>query len=119
MRISSTVFDYWRDSLLQFLTWFEDLRNATRNFYLKAFAVFVLLNLACYWWALLTAYPGHVFGAKGEEYILMGFPVALFGAVFDSLSLFVTLFIIKQALSSRSNSRGPRGLKAGHRILFF
>ena len=101
---SQTVFLHWRNSLLHTLTWFENLRTSTRNLYLKAFAVFVVLNLSCYWWALLTTYPDRVFGAKAEEYILMGFPVALFGAVFDVLSLFVTLFIIKQALSSRSNS---------------
>lgn len=103
MGSSQTVFFHWRISLLQILTWFENFRNSTRNPYLKAFAVFVVLNLSCYWWALLTTYPERAFGDKAEEYILMGFPVALFGGVFDSLSLFVTLFIIKQALSSKTN----------------
>lgn len=100
MGTSSTVFGYWRNSLLHVLTWFEDFRNSTRNFYPKAFAVFVLLNLSCYWWALLTAYPRHAFGIKALEYVLMGFPVALLGAAFDCLSLLVTIFIIKRALLS-------------------
>ena len=97
------LFGYWRNSLLHILTWFENLRNSTRNFYLKLFATFVVLNLLCYWWALLTAYPQHVFGVKAEEYVLMGFPVALFGAVFDCLSLLVTIFVIKRALLSENN----------------
>ena len=104
METLSAVFSYWRNSLLHILTWFEDLRNSTRNFYLKAFAAFVLLNLSCYWWALLTAYPRHVFGVKALEYILMGFPVALLGAVFDCLSLLVTIYIIKRALLSKKNT---------------
>jgi hypothetical protein len=62
------------------------------------------LNLSCYWWALLTAYPRHVFGIKAPEYILMGFPVALLGAVFDCLSILVTIYIIKRALLSKRNS---------------
>ena len=82
MEISSTVFEYWRNSLQHILRLFEDLRDRNRNFYWKIFAVFVVLNLGCYWWALLTAYPGNVFGRKAHEYVLMGFPVALLGAVF-------------------------------------
>ena len=104
MGTSLTVFEYWRISLFNILTWFEGLRNSTRNFYLKTFAVFVVMNLACYWWALLTAYPKHVFGVKADEYFLMGFPVALFGAAFDCISLLVTIFIIKRALLSEYNS---------------
>lgn len=104
MDTSSTVFGYWRTSLLQILTWFEDLRKNTRSFYLKTFVVFTIINLGCYWWALLTAYPQNVFGYKSEEYVLMGFPVALLGAVFDCLSLLVTVLIIKRALHSKDNS---------------
>lgn len=103
MTIRSTVFSCWRNSLLHLYTWFEALRGRTRHFYVKAFAVFAVLNLACFWWALLTAYPDLVFGYKSEEYILTGFPVAVFGAVFDSLSLLVTLYIIRRALASTSN----------------
>ena len=92
------------DRALERVTWFEDLRSKTRYFYLKPYAVFVLLNLSCYWWALLTAYPKHVFGSKSEEYILMGFPVAVLGALFDCFSLLITIYIIKKAINSKSNS---------------
>jgi len=104
MKFQPTAFHQWRTSLLHFLSWFENLRKTTRLFYVKTFAVFVLLNLSCYWLALLTAYPGHVFGAKALEYVLMGFPVGVLGAVFDCASLLVTLWIVRRALNSQNNS---------------
>jgi hypothetical protein len=63
---------------------------STRYFLPKTFLFFVALNLACFWWALLTAYPNLMSGPGADEYILMGFPVAVLGALFDSLSLLVT-----------------------------
>ena len=99
----SVVFIHWRRSLAQFHDWFEGRRTSTRNFRLKTFLFFVVLNLGCYWWALLTTYPQFLVGPKAGEYFLMGFPVAVLGALFDSLSLLVTLYIVKRALSSTSN----------------
>lgn len=101
----SSTFIYWRQSLKHFLDLFDGLKRTTRHFYLKTFAVFALLNLACYWWALLTAYAELLLSEKALEYVLTGFPVALFGAVFDCLSLLVTLFIIRRALATESNVR--------------
>jgi hypothetical protein len=99
----STIFSYWRESLLHLYTWFESLRSRTEYFYLKTFLVFIALNLACFWWAFLTAYPDLLLTPKAKEYVLIGFPVAIFGAVFDSLSLLVTLLIIRRAIASSSN----------------
>jgi hypothetical protein len=99
------MFPFWRKSLQHFLAWFTDKRAATRYFYPKLFLFFVALNLACYWWALLTTYPQHLTSYKGEEYVLMGFPVSVMGALFDSLSLFVTLIIVRRALLSTNNMR--------------
>ena len=99
----SSTFTYWRRSLKHFLLLFEALRRRTRHFYLKTFGAFALLNLACYWWALLTAYANLLLSEKALEYVLTGFPVALLGAVFDCLSLIVTLYIIRRALATESN----------------
>lgn len=99
----SKIFAYWRKSLLHLYTWFEGVRSRTRYFYIKAFAVFIALNLTCFWWALLTAYPDLLFSHKAAEYVLIGFPVAIFGAVFDSMSLLVTLYIVRRAIASNSN----------------
>ena len=74
----------------------------TQNFYLNAFLFFIFLNLACYFLALLTAYPGYLFGYKRAEYLIMSLPVGFLGAVFDSLSLFVTIFIVKRAIRSEN-----------------
>lgn len=97
-------FSTWRGSLEHFLGWFQDVRGRTRYFPLKAFLFFCAINLAFFWWALLTAYPAYVVGPKVEEYALMGFPVAVLGAVFDCLSLVATLFIVGRALRSTSNN---------------
>jgi hypothetical protein len=99
------MFQHWRKSLQVFLQWFAGKQANSRYFYLKLFLFFFLLNLACYWWALLTTYPQHLTSYKGDEYVLMGFPVAILGAMFDSLSLFVTLRIIRSALKSNNNTR--------------
>lgn len=99
----SIAFIHWRSSLSLFHDWFEGLRTSTGNFHLKTVVFFVVLNLGCYWWALLTTYPQLLAGPKAEEYVLMGFPVAVLGALFDSLSLVATLYMIKRALSSTSN----------------
>lgn len=99
----TTIFSYWRSSLLHLYTWFQDLRARTRYFYVKAFLVFAVLNLACFWWALVTAYADLLGSEKAIEYVLTGFPVSVFGAVFDSLSLLVTLYIVRRAIESTSN----------------
>lgn len=99
----SAMFSYWRQSLTHFLGWFEHKRATTRYFYSKLFLFFVGLNLACYWLALLSIYPQHLASYKVDEYVLMGFPVGILGALFDSLSLFVTLVIVRHALVVTSN----------------
>jgi len=99
----STIFTYWRESLLHLHTWFESLRHRTRYFYIKTFLVFIALNLTCFWWAFLTTYPKLLFTDKAMEYVLIGFPVAIFGAAFDSLSLLVTLYIVRRAIASKNN----------------
>lgn len=103
---TGSIFGIWRHSLARLHDWFTEKRNAGRKFfYLRAFAAFFAINLGCYWWALLTAYPGNIMSYKWDEFFLMGFPVSLMGATFDCFSLIVTLFIVRQALVSDSNAR--------------
>ncbi|MDH3700338.1 MAG: hypothetical protein OEU46_03410 [Alphaproteobacteria bacterium] len=99
------MFVYWRKSLVHFLGWFENLRQTTRYFYPKTFAIFGVLNLVCYWWALLTTYPNLLLSHKALEYVLTGFPVSVLGAVFDCLSLLVTVYIVRRAIASNSNTK--------------
>jgi hypothetical protein len=103
---AASIFGIWRQSLTRLHDWFIEKRTAGRKlFYVRAFAVFFAINLGCYWWALITAYPGNIVSYKWDEFILMGFPVSLMGATFDSFSLIVTLLIVRRALASDNNAR--------------
>lgn len=103
MSTSSHAFDFWRQALRHFLEVFERYRSTTRFFYAKVFFGFALLNFGCYWWALITAYRELLYTDEVLEFILISFPVGIMGAMFDSLSLFVTLFIIRRALVTQNN----------------
>jgi hypothetical protein len=95
----------WRKSLEELMHWLISRRRKTRFFMAKIAFLFVALNLAFYWLALLTTYPHLLATRKADEYILMGFPVSFLGAMFDLFSLFVTFFIIQKALSSKTDFR--------------
>lgn len=98
----SSIFRTWRRSLSHSLAYFAGVRAKTRYFHAKAFAVFAAINLICYWWALLTSYPGLLASAKWLEYVLTGFPVSALGAVFDLVSLVITVAMIRRALATPS-----------------
>ena len=96
-------FDLWREDLGQILRKFQTWRLNT-NFYLfKVFIFFVFINDIAYWFAIATAYPEIFSGNELEHYIKVQIPVALLGALFDSLSLYITLIVVRRALLSRSN----------------
>ena len=66
---------------------------------------FVFLNVACYWWAIFTAFPHYMMTHEAAHYIKLQIPVGILGALFDSLSFFVTIWIIRRALASRKTSQ--------------
>ena len=47
---------------------------------------------------MITAFPYLVFGKTFGYYFKVQFPVGILGALFDSLSFFVTIFIVRRAL---------------------
>lgn len=67
------------------------------------FLFFILINIACYWWAMYTAFPELTRGSAGHYYFKVQFPVGILGALFDSLSFFVTIFIIRHAIHAKKN----------------
>ena len=75
----------------------------TKFYFLKVFIFFVFINDIAYWFAIATAYPEIFSGNELEHYIKVQIPVSLLGALFDSLSLYITLFVVRRALLSRSN----------------
>ena len=99
------LFANWRQSLVRLLAWFEALRVRTPHFHKKLFALFIGLNLACFWWALLTAYPEKLLTYEAREITLMSVPVSVLGGLFDFLSLFVTLHIARRALEAAAAGR--------------
>ena len=99
----SVYFDIWREDLGQILKKFQAWRLNTKFYFLKVFIFFVFINDIAYWFAIATAYPEIFSGNELEHYIKVQIPVSLLGALFDSLSLYITLFVVRRALLSRSN----------------
>lgn len=91
----------WKDSLRNLIIFYETKRGSIYTFCATLFLLFVLINIACYWWAMFTAFPELTRGSAGQYYFKVQFPVGLLGALFDSLSFFVTIFIIRRALRAQ------------------
>jgi hypothetical protein len=98
-----TVFSEWRTSLQSLLDRFGALRDRTPLFYPKAFAVFAAISFCCYWVALLGIYPELLSSDESLEHTIMSVPVSLIGAIFDTASLLITLFVIRRALRTDSD----------------
>ena len=96
------IISYWRKDLQQALLLYESKRYKGDSFFLYMFIFFVFLNITCYWFAMVTAFPSLVFGKTFGYYFKVQFPVGILGALFDSLSFFVTIFIVRRALSTVS-----------------
>ena len=93
----------WKNSLRILLDYYEAKRGSFYIFYPTLFLFFVLINIMCYWWAMFTAFPELTRGIDGNHYFKVQFPVGLLGALFDSLSFFVTLYIIRRALTAEKD----------------
>ena len=100
----AATFGLWRQRLSALLDELQERKRRTRYFTAKLFLFFIGLNVACYWIAMLTAFPEVAFGPRRGHYFWVQFPVGILGAVFDSLSLIVTVFMVRRALASTSNS---------------
>ncbi|MGB5634893.1 MAG: hypothetical protein WBM44_02120 [Waterburya sp.] len=96
-----TIIAIWKQSLGWLLAYYDAKRDPLRQFLPKLLLFFVVLNISCYWWAMLTAYSDEFLHEK-THYFLVQFPVGILGAVFDTLSFFVTIFIAKKALNTTS-----------------
>ena len=92
------IISYWRKDLNRALLFYESKRSQGDYFFLYLFIFFIFLNITCYWFAMVTAFPFLVFGKTFGYYFKVQFPVGILGALFDSLSFFVTIFIVRRAL---------------------
>jgi hypothetical protein len=96
------VIQEWKRSLNTLLVFYDKRRPRIGKFLIFLFPFFVLLNIVCYWWAMVTAFPSLLTGSSGVYYFKVQFPVGFLGALFDSLSFFVTIYIIRRALEANS-----------------
>ena len=98
-----SIITVWKDNLKQLLSFYEKKRGNIFSFYLLLFLYFIVINIICYWLAMYTAFPELTRGSAGVYYYKVQFPVGIPGALFDSLSFFVTIFIIRHALCSKKD----------------
>ena len=83
---------------------YERKRGSIRIFFPILFSFFIFLNVACYWLAIYTAFPYYMMTHEASHYVKLQIPVGIFGALFDSLSFFATIWIIRRALASTKTS---------------
>ncbi len=93
-----SIITIWKGYLKRLIVFYEAKRGNIFVFYPLLFLFFILINIGCYWWAMFTAFPELTHGRAGVHYFKIQFPVGFLGALFDSLSFFVTIYIIRNAL---------------------
>ena len=98
------IISIWRDSLHTVLDLYERKRGSIWVFFPLLFIFFIILNVSCYWWAIYTAFPYYMQTNEASHYVKLQIPVGFLGALFDSLSFFVTIWIIKRALAASKTS---------------
>ena len=99
MVLNKTIY-FWRTDLIQLMSYYEQKKININNLLLYLFLFFIFLNISCYWFAMVTAFPELVFGITFNYYFKVQFPVGILGALFDSLSFFVKIYIIRIALKT-------------------
>ena len=90
----------WRLDLNRLIRYYENRKSQIEHFFIYLFVFFIIINISCYWFAMITAFPYLVFGSTFDYYFKIQFPVGLLGALFDSLSFFITIYIIQKALKT-------------------
>ena len=94
------IIQTWRQALHRVLDFYERRRGKLLVFFPILFFFFILLNISCYWWAIYTTYPYYMQTHEASHYFKLQIPVGFLGALFDSLSFFITIWIIRRALAS-------------------
>jgi hypothetical protein len=102
--ITDRLFDIWRQKLTAVLRFYETRRRHIDFFFPKLVIFFFVLNVVCYWLAISTAFPERAFGPDWLRYTYIQFPVGLLGAIFDSFSFYVTVYIVRRAIATRTKA---------------
>lgn len=97
----NAIITLWKYSLRSLLDFYEDYKGKNPVFFPKLFLFFLILNLTCYWFGIFTVFSDYLKGNGAVYYFKIQFPVGILGGLFDSLSFFVTLYIIRRALKTK------------------
>jgi len=87
------IISCWRKDLKRAFLFYESKRSRGDSFFYR-FISFVVFNIICNWFAMVTAFPSLVFGKIFGHYFKVQFPVEILRALFYCLSFFVTIFIV-------------------------
>ena len=71
----------WRKDLKRILLFYEKKRSEIDYFFLYLVFFFIFINVACYWFAMVSAFPYLVFGKTFGYYFKIQFPVGILGAL--------------------------------------
>ena len=92
-------FTRWKTLLSSALGRYESYRDQKRFLFLRLFVFFLVVNISCYWLGISTAFP-HLVETKLFHMFKIQWPVALLGALFDSVSFFLTIWLIRKAIKA-------------------
>ena len=90
----------WRLDLNRLIRYYGNKKSQIEHLFIYLFVFFIIINISCYWFAMITAFPDLVFGSTLNYYFKIQFPVGLLGALFDFFSFFITIYIIQKALKT-------------------
>jgi len=85
----------WQAELSNILSIYLSYKKHTRLFFLQILIFFFLVNALCYWLAVYLAFPELLQDLTRTFKIQL--IVALMGGLFDSLSFFITIWLIRKA----------------------
>ncbi len=90
----------WQVELRDILDMYRDYRRRRPLFFLYLFVFFFLVNAVFYWIALAASFPELIVSQTGRM-LLIQQAVAILGGLFDSLSFFLTVYLVGRAARTR------------------
>ena len=91
----------WQHELAFALDYYQAYRDRNRCFFCTLLIFFFLVNTFCYWLAIMVSFP-ELIAEQPVRMIKIQQPVALLGGLFDSLSFFITVWLIQHAITMKT-----------------
>ena len=74
----------WKTILPKINENLENRKSQIEHLFIYLFMFFIIINISCYWFAMITAFPYLVLGSTFNYYFKIQFPVGFLGALFDT-----------------------------------